>query len=81
MRVRNPDARFEAEEVIVSGRRATVLWIYRKMRNGQPWHLRGVDVSYRTRWRSSRKARLCEGLRLPAGGLMVGASECPDMRP
>ena len=41
---RNPDARFEAEEVIVSGNRATVLWVYRKMRNGQPWHLRGVDV-------------------------------------
>jgi ketosteroid isomerase-like protein len=42
--VRNADARFEAEEVIVSGSRATVLWVYRKMRNGQPWHLRGVDV-------------------------------------
>ncbi len=41
---RNPDARFETEEVIVSGSRATVLWVYRKMRNGQPWHLRGVDV-------------------------------------
>jgi ketosteroid isomerase-like protein len=41
---RNPDARFEAEEVIVSGNRATVLWVYHKMRNGQPWHLRGVDV-------------------------------------
>jgi ketosteroid isomerase-like protein len=42
--VRNPDARFEAEEMIVSGNRATVLWVYRKMRDGQPWHLRGVDV-------------------------------------
>jgi len=41
---RNADARFEAEEVIVSGSRATVLWVYRKMRNDQPWHLRGVDV-------------------------------------
>ena len=39
-----PHARFEAEEVIVSGNRGTVLWVYRKMRNGQPWHLRGVDV-------------------------------------
>ena len=35
---------FEAEEVIVSGDRAVVRWVYRKMRNGQPWHLRGVDV-------------------------------------
>jgi ketosteroid isomerase-like protein len=42
--VRNAEARFEAEEVIVSGNRATVLWVYRKMRNGQPWHLRGVDI-------------------------------------
>jgi ketosteroid isomerase-like protein len=41
---RNPDARFEAEEIIVSGDRAVVLWVYRKIRNGQPWHLRGVDV-------------------------------------
>ena len=41
---KNPDARFEAEEMIVSGNRATVLWVYRKVRNGQPWHLRGVDV-------------------------------------
>lgn len=42
--VHNADARFEAEELIVSGNRATVLWVYRKMRNGQPWHLRGVDI-------------------------------------
>jgi len=42
--IRNPDARFEAEDTIVTGNRATVLWVYRKMRNGQPWHLRGVDI-------------------------------------
>jgi ketosteroid isomerase-like protein len=42
--VRNPDAVFEAEDVIVSGDRAVVRWIYRKVRKGQPWHLRGVDV-------------------------------------
>jgi ketosteroid isomerase-like protein len=41
---RNAGAQFEAEEIIVSGDRAVVRWIYRKMRNGQPWHLRGVDV-------------------------------------
>lgn len=41
---RNPDARFDAEEIIVSGNRAVVLWVYRKMRDGQPWHIRGVDV-------------------------------------
>jgi len=40
----NADARFEAEEMIVSGNRAVVRWVYRKMRNGQPWHLRGVDI-------------------------------------
>jgi len=41
---RNADSHFDAEDMIVSGNRATVLWVYRKMRNGQPWHLRGVDV-------------------------------------
>jgi ketosteroid isomerase-like protein len=41
---RNADAKFDAEETIVSGDRAVVRWVYRKMRNGQPWHLRGVDV-------------------------------------
>src|SRR5579863_562542 len=42
--MRNADARFEPEEMIVSRNQATVLWVYRKMRNGQPWHLRGVDI-------------------------------------
>ena len=41
---RNLDARFDAEEVIVSGDRAVVRWVYRKLRDGQPWHLRGVDI-------------------------------------
>ena len=40
----NPGARFEAEETIVCEDRAVVRWIYRKVRNGQPWRLRGVDV-------------------------------------
>ena len=42
--VNNADARFEAEEVIVAGDRCVVRWVYRKMRDGKPWHLRGVDV-------------------------------------
>ena len=41
---RNPDARFEAEDLIVSADRAVVLWVYRKQRDGRPWHIRGVDV-------------------------------------
>ncbi len=41
---RNRGAVFEAEEVIAMGDRAVVRWVYRKERNGQPWHLRGVDV-------------------------------------
>jgi ketosteroid isomerase-like protein len=41
---RNTDAHFDAEDVIVSGNRATVLWVYRKQRSGQPWHIRGVDI-------------------------------------
>ena len=41
---KNADAVFDAEDVIVSGDRAVVLWVYRKQRNGQPWHIRGVDI-------------------------------------
>src|SRR3977135_4141101 len=40
---RSPDAVFEAEELIVCGDRAVVPWIYRKLRDGQPWPLRGGD--------------------------------------
>ena len=42
--VANADARFEAEEVIVAGDRCVVRWVYRKTRDGKPWHLRGIDV-------------------------------------
>jgi ketosteroid isomerase-like protein len=41
---KNADAVFEAEDVVVCGDRAVVRWVYRKQRNGQPRHLRGVDV-------------------------------------
>lgn len=41
---RNPGALFEAEDMIVAGDRAVVQWVYRKSRDGQPWHIRGVDV-------------------------------------
>lgn len=41
---RNSGASFDAEEIIVCGDRAVVRWVYRKVRDGKPWHLRGVDV-------------------------------------
>jgi ketosteroid isomerase-like protein len=41
---KNADSIFEAEEMIVSDDRVVVRWVYRKLRNEQPWHLRGVDV-------------------------------------
>jgi ketosteroid isomerase-like protein len=41
---RNADASFETEDMIISGDRAVVRWVYRKIRSGEPWHLRGVDV-------------------------------------
>lgn len=40
----NAGARFETEQVMVGGNHATVLWTCRRMRDGQPWHVRGVDV-------------------------------------
>lgn len=40
----NPDAHFEAEELFASNDRCVVRWVYRKIKDGQPWHLRGVDI-------------------------------------
>lgn len=40
----NPDAYFEVEELFVAEDRCVVRWIYRKTKDGKPWHLRGVDV-------------------------------------
>ena len=41
---RNAGAVFDTEDMIVCDNRAVVRWVYRKMREGQPWHIRGVDV-------------------------------------
>jgi ketosteroid isomerase-like protein len=59
--MRNTDARFEVEEMIVSGNRVTVLWVYRKMRNGQPWHLRGVDIFTRRDGKIAAKLAYVKG--------------------
>ncbi len=40
----SPDAYFEAEEIFATDNRCVVRWVYRKIKDGQPWHLRGVDV-------------------------------------
>lgn len=40
----NPDAHFEAEEMFACGDRCVVRWVYRKTKDGHPWHLRGVDI-------------------------------------
>ena len=40
----SPDARFEAEELFAVNDRCVVRWVYRKTRDDQSWHLRGVDV-------------------------------------
>lgn len=40
----NPDAHFDSEETMALGDRCVVRWVYRKTKEGKPWHLRGVDV-------------------------------------
>ena len=40
----NPDAHFDAEEMFACGDRCVVRWVYRKTKDGHPWHLRGVDI-------------------------------------
>lgn len=42
--VGSPDARFETEEIIEEGDRCIIRWVYHKMKDGKPWHLRGVDI-------------------------------------
>ena len=39
----NPGATFDTEEQFDAGNRCVVRWVYRKVRDGQPWHLRGID--------------------------------------
>jgi ketosteroid isomerase-like protein len=41
---RSPQARFETEELITSGDRCIVRWIYRWVRDETPGHVRGVDI-------------------------------------
>lgn len=41
---RSPQARFEAEETVVSGDRCVVRWVYHWVKDGQPGHVRGVDI-------------------------------------
>ena len=53
----NADAKFDTEDMVIAGSRAVVLWVYRKMRNGQPWHLRGsmyLPCGMAKSWRSLR---------------------------
>lgn len=40
----SPDAHFETEEMIAVDDRCVVRWVYRKTKEGKPWHLRGMDV-------------------------------------
>ena len=40
----NPDAHFEVEELFAYNDRCVVRWVYRKTKDNQPWHLRGVDI-------------------------------------
>jgi ketosteroid isomerase-like protein len=41
---RSPRARFEAEEIFATGDRCVVRWTYHWVRDGNPGHVRGVDL-------------------------------------
>jgi ketosteroid isomerase-like protein len=41
---RSPQARFETEEIFAVGDRAVVRWTYHWVREGNPGHIRGVDL-------------------------------------
>lgn len=40
----NPGAHIGTEEAVVAGDRCTVCWVYRKVRDGQFRHSRGIDL-------------------------------------
>ncbi len=41
---RSPQARFETEEMVGLSDRCVVRWVYRWSRDGQPGHVRGIDL-------------------------------------
>lgn len=41
---RSAEARFETEEIFAAGDRCVVRWVYHWVRDGQPGHVRGVDI-------------------------------------
>lgn len=42
--VRSPSARFDTEEIFAAGDRCVVRWVYHWVKNGEPGHVRGVDI-------------------------------------
>ena len=44
MFTRSPQARFEFSDVFAAGDRAVGVWTYHWVKDGQPGHVRGVDV-------------------------------------
>ena len=57
----SPGATFETEDEFAAGDRCVVRWVYRKARDGQPWHLRGVDVLTVTNGKLSAKRAYVKG--------------------
>ena len=39
-----PTAHFGTEDMFAAGDRCVVQWVYTKLKDGVPWHLRGVDI-------------------------------------
>jgi len=41
---RSPKAHFDTEEIFAAGDRCVVRWVYHWVKEGQPGHVRGVDI-------------------------------------
>jgi ketosteroid isomerase-like protein len=41
---RSPNARFDTEEIFAAGDRCVVRWVYHWVKDGEPGHVRGVDI-------------------------------------
>ena len=57
----SPGATFETEDAFAAGDRCVVRWVYRKVRDGRPWHLRGADILTVTNGRLSAKRAYVKG--------------------
>ena len=57
----SPTALFQSEDIFASSDRCVVRWVYTKIKDGKPWHLRGVDLFRVKKGKVSEKLSYVKG--------------------